>query len=226
MASGNFISSTGVNLNLYVTWSSTTNVNTNTSSVTAKVYMRSYSISGEALADSYITINGDKKSFAGKSLTKTSSSLTDTLLAEHTVSVKHGSDGKKSITIKANLEFNGTVGGKYLSDITASKTVDLDNIPRVSGLDVATSVNTGSSLTATITPASSTFTHQIAYIVDNKTVFTSSAIAAGTKTYAHTVEHSWLPKANSATMTVRLFTFSSSTQNDSTKIGTDRKSVV
>lgn len=225
MASGNFISSTGTNLNLYVTWSSTANVSTNKSSVTAKVYMRSYTISGSALADSYITINGNKKSFAGKSLAKTSSTLTDTLLAEHTVSVDHGSDGKKSITITANLEFNGTVSGKYLSDITASKTVALDTIPRASGLSVATSVNTGSNLTATISPASSAFTHKIAYIVGNTTMFTSAAIPAGTNTYTHKIEHSWLPKLNSANMVVRLFTFSSSTQNTSTQIGITDKSV-
>ena len=220
MASGNFISSTGTNLNLYVTWSSTTNVNTNTSSVTAKVYMRSYTISGSALTDSYITINGNKKSFAGKSLTKTSSTLTDTLLVEHTVPVEHNSDGKKSITIKANLEFNGTVSGKYLSDITASKTVDLDTIPRASGLSVATSISTGSSLTATITPANSTFTHKISYIIGNTTMFTSDTIAAGTKTYARTIEHSWLPKLNSTNMVVRLLTF-----NGSTQIGTTDKTV-
>ena len=220
MASGNFISSTGTNLNLYVTWSSTTNVSANTSSVTAKVYMRSYTISGSALADSYITINGNKKSFAGKSLSVSTSSLKDTLLVEHTVSVAHNSDGKKSITIKANLEFNGTVSGKYLSDITASKTVDLDTIPRASGLSVATSVNTGSSLTATITPANSTFTHKISYIIGNTTMFTSDTIAAGTKTYAKTIEHSWLPKLNSANMVVRLLTF-----NGSTQIGTTDKTV-
>jgi hypothetical protein len=220
MASGNFISSTGTNLNLYVTWSSTTNVSTNTSSVTAKVYMRSYTISGSALADSYISINGNKKSFAGKSLSKTSSSLTDTLLAEHTVSVAHNSDGKKSITIKANLEFNGTVSGKYLSDITASRTVDLDAIPRASGLSVATSVSTGSSLTATITPANSAFTHKISYIIGNTTMFTSDTIAAGTKTYTRTIEHSWLPKLNSTNMVVRLFTF-----NGSTQIGVTDKTV-
>ena len=212
MASGNFISSTGTNLNLYVTWSSTTNVETNKSNVTAKVYMRSSTISGSALSDSYITINGNKKSFAGKSLTKTSSAITDTLLVEHTVSIDHNSDGKKSITIKANLEFNGTVSGKYLSDVTASKTVDLDVIPRSSGLTVAASINTGSSLTATISPASSTFTHKVAYIIGGTTKFTSDTIAAGTKTYSYTIPHSWLPSSNETNMIVRLFTYSGTTQ--------------
>ena len=212
MASGNFISSTGTNLNLYVTWSSTANVNTNKSTVTANVYMRSYTISATALADSYITINGNKKSFAGISLNKTSSSLTDTLLTTHTVTVEHGSDGKKSITIKANLEFNGTVSGKYLSDVTASKTVNLDNIPRASGLTVASSINTGSSLTATISPANSTFTHKIEYYVGGVLKANSGTIAAGTNTYSRTIDHSWFPTVNSAPMIVRLLTYNSGTE--------------
>lgn len=212
MASGNFISSTGTNLNLYVTWSSTPNTNANTSSVTANVYMRSYTINATALADSYVTINGNKKSFAGISLKKTTSTLTDTLLTTHTVTVAHNSDGKKSITIKANLEFNGTVSGKYLSDVTASKTVDLDNIPRASGLTVASSINTGSSLTATITPANSTFTHKIEYYVGSSLKANSGSIAAGTNTYSRTIEHSWFPSDNSATLTVRLLTYNSGTE--------------
>ena len=212
MASGNFSSNTGTNLNLYITWSSTTNVSANTSSVTVNVYSRSYTINGNALADSYITVNGNTKSMAGISLSQSVSSLTNKLLTTYTVTVPHNSDGTKSITIKANVEFNGTVSGKYLSDITASQTVTLDTIPRASGLSVATSVNTGSSLTTTISPASSAFTHKVAYIIDGSTKFTSGTIAAGTNTYAYTIPHSWLPSTSSTTMIVRLFTYSGSTE--------------
>lgn len=210
MASGNFSSNTGTNLNLYITWSSTTNVSANTSSVTVNVYSRSYTINGNALADSYVTVNGNTKSLSGVSLSQSVTNLTNKLLATHTVTVPHNSDGTKSITIKANIEFNGTVSGKYLSDITASQTVTLDTIPRASGLSVATSVNTGSSLTATISPASSAFTHKVAYIIGGTTKFTSGTIAAGTNTYAYTIPHSWLPSTSSTTMTVRLFTYSGS----------------
>lgn len=212
MASGNFSSNTGTNLNLYIAWSSTTNVSANASSVTVNVYSRSYTINGNALADSYVTVNGNTKSLAGISLSQSVSNLTNKLLATHTVTVPHNSDGTKSITIKANIEFNGTVSGKYLSDITASQTVTLDTIPRASGLSVATSVNTGSSLTTTISPASSAFTHKVAYIIGGSTKFTSGTIAAGTNTYAYTIPHSWLPSTSSATMTVRLFTYSGSTE--------------
>ena len=209
MASGNFLSSTGTNLNLYITWSSTTNVSTNTSSVTVNVYSRSYTINGSALADSYITVNGNTKSLAGISLSQSVSNLTDKLLTTYTVSVPHNPDGTKSITIKANIEFNGTVSGKYLSDITASKTVDLDTIPRSSSLSVPASVNTGSNLTSTITPSSSSFAHKVAFIIDGSVKYTSGFISPGTSTFAYTIPHSWLPSATSKQMTVRLYTYTS-----------------
>lgn len=209
MASGNFSSNTGTNLNLYITWSSTTNVSANTSSVTVNVYSRSYTINGSALADSYVTVNGNTKSLSGISLSQSVSNLTDKLLTTYTVSVPHNPDGTKSITIKANIEFNGTVSGKYLSDITASKTVDLDTIPRSSSLSVPASVNTGSSLTSTITPSSSSFAHKIAFIIDGSAKYTSGFINPGTNTFAYTIPHSWLPSTTSVQMTVRLYTYTS-----------------
>lgn len=207
MASGNFISSTGTNLNLYVVWSSTTNVSANTSTVTADVYMRSYTISGKALADSYIAINGNKKSFAGISLSKTSNSLTDTKIASHTATISHNTDGKKSVTITANLEFNGTVSGKYLSDITASKTVALDTIPRSSTFSVPSSVNTGSALAVAITPSSSTFRHKFQFVVNGVTKHTSDYIAVGVKSYSYTIPHSWLPKTATQEITLNCYTY-------------------
>ena len=51
MASGNFISNSGVKANLYVVWSSTTDVAANTSSVTAVVYLRSYTMRFTALSN-------------------------------------------------------------------------------------------------------------------------------------------------------------------------------
>ena len=220
MASGNFISSTGTNLNLYVTWSSTTNVSANTSTVTANVYMRSYTISGKALTNSYITINGNKKSFANISLSKTSSSLTDTLLTTHTVTVAHNTDGKKSIAIEARLDFNGTVSGKYLDDVVASKTVDLDTIPRASSFTIPSSVNTGSDLTVSISPANSSFKHKVGFIIDGVTKYTSDYIAAGTTKFVYPIPHAWVPNHTSRTMTVRVVTYTSSesyvAQNEST----------
>lgn len=214
MASGSFSSNTGTNLNLYITWSSTTNVSANTSSVTVNVYSRSYTINGNALADSYVTVNGNTKSLSGISLSQSVSNLTNKLLTTYTVTVPHNADGTKSITIKANVEFNGTVSGVYLSDITASKTVALDTIPRSSSLSVPTSVNTGASLTSTITPSSSTFAHKIAFIIDGSFKYTSGFINPGTNTFAYTIPHSWLPSVTSVQMTVRLYTYTSTSATD------------
>lgn len=214
MASGNFSSNTGTNLNLYITWSSTTNVSANTSTVTVNVYSRSYTINGSALADSYVTVNGNTKSLAGISLSQSVTNLTNKLLTTYTVTVPHNSDGTKSITIKANIEFNGTVSGKYLSDITASQTVTLDTIPRSSSLSVPASVNTGSSLTSTITPSSSTFAHKIAFIIDGSFKYTSDFINPGTNTFSYPIPHSWLPSATSKQMTVRLYTYISTSADD------------
>lgn len=214
MASGNFSSNTGTNLNLYITWSSTTNVSANTSSVTVNVYSRSYTINGSALADSYVTVNGNTKSLAGVSLSQSVSNLTNKLLATYTVTVPHNSDGTKSITIKANIEFNGTVSGKYLSDITASQTVTLDTIPRSSSLSVPTSVNTGSNLTSTISPSSSSFAHKIAFIIDGSFKYTSDFINPGTNTFSYPIPHSWLPSATSKQMTVRLYTYTSTSADN------------
>ena len=125
MASGSFSSKSYNGFCLYVEWSSTENVSANTSNVTAKVYVKSYSLNASALSGSYITINGNKKSWTKTFSISDSSSIHTTLATTHTVTVPHNSDGTKSITIKANMEFNGTYSGTYISDLTASKTVTL-----------------------------------------------------------------------------------------------------
>ena len=74
------------------------------------------------------------------------------------------------------------------------------------------SVNTGSNLTATISLANSAFTHKLEYFIGGTSKGASGTIAAGTTSYAHTIQHAWVPNANSATMTVRLYTYSGSTE--------------
>lgn len=215
MASGNFSSRSVNGLSLYVAWSSTDNISANTSSVTAKVYVKSYGLRGSALSDSYITINGNKKNWAYSFNIDNTSVLQTTKVTEYTVTVPHNSDGTKSITIKANMEFNGTYGGTYVSDLTASKSVTLGTIPRSSALSIPSSVNTGSSLTSTITPSSSTFKHKIRFEIDGSSKYTSGWIAKGTTSFAYTIPHSWLPKTTSTKMKVFLYTYLDSANNDS-----------
>lgn len=210
MASGSFSSKSYNGFCLYVEWSSTENVSANTSTVTANVYVKSYSLYATARSGSYITINGNKKSWTKTFNISDSSSIHTTLATTHTVTVPHNSDGAKSITIKANMEFNGTYSGTYISDLTASKTVTLDTIPRSSSFSIPSSTNTGSSLTVTINPSSSSFRHKIRFEIDGASKYTSGFIAAGTKTFSYTIPHSWLPKVTSKKMTVYLYTYTAS----------------
>lgn len=210
MASGSFSSSSINGLSLYVEWSSAKNVSANTSSVTARLYVKSYGFRATALSGSYLTINGSKKSWTKTFSIADTSTLKTTQVTEYTVTVPHNSDGTKSITIKANMELNGTYGGTYISDLTVSKSVKLDTIPRSSSFSVPSSVNTGSKLAITITPSNSSFRHKIGLNIDGARKYTSDYIAAGTTSYSYTIPHSWLPKATSKTMTVYLYTYPSS----------------
>lgn len=206
MASGKFSASfANDKLGLVVEWSSSKNDTANTSSVTARLYVTSYSLRATALADSYLTINGDKKSWTKTFNIGSTSSKVTTYVTEHTVTVPHNSDGTKSITIKANFEFNGTYSGVYISDLTVSKEITLDTIPRSSSFSVPSSINTGSAFTIGITPSSSSFRHQFKFVIDSKS-YTSDYIAAGKTSYQYTIPHDWLPSATSKTMTVYCYT--------------------
>lgn len=207
MASGNFSSTSYNGFSLYVEWSSTSNINANSSNVTARVYVKSYGLRATALSDSYIIINGNKKNWTHTFNIANTSTLQTTHVTDYTVTVPHNSDGTKSITIKANMEFNGTYGGTYISDLTASKTVTLDTIPRSSSFSIPSSINTGSSLSIAITPSSSSFKHKVSFEIDGDTKSTSSFIAAGTTSYSYTIPHSWLPSSTSKTMKVYLYTY-------------------
>ena len=209
MASGNFSSTSYNGFSLYVEWSSTSNISTNSSNVTARVYVKSYGLRATALSDSYIIINGNKKNWTHTFNIANTSTLQTTHVTDYTVTVPHNSDGTKSITIKANMEFNGTYGGTYISDLTASKTVTLDTIPRASSFSVPSSINTGSSLSITIAPSSSLFKHKVAFEIDGETKNTSDFIATGTTSYSYTIPHSWLPSSTSKTMKVYLYTYTS-----------------
>lgn len=210
MASGNFSSSSINGLSLYVEWSSTSNVETNSSSVTATLYVKSYGLRASALSGSYLTVNGSQKDWTYTFNISDTSTLKTTKVATHTVNVDHDSYGGKSITIKANLKYNGYYGGTYISNLTASKTVDLDNIPRASALSVPSSVNVYSNINVTITPSNSSYRHQVKFVVDGVSKYTSGYIAAGTKSFSYLIPRSWISGTADQKMTVYLYTYTSS----------------
>lgn len=138
MASGSFNSSTGVNLNLYCEWSSSTNVAGNYSTVTMETYLRSYSLYVGARSDSYVKCNGENYTYTAPAISYGGSSLTNTvLLSSKTFTVYHNSDGNKSITLEAGWRFSGTYSGQSIGWMTCSQTVTLDSIPRAATINSA-----------------------------------------------------------------------------------------
>jgi hypothetical protein len=210
MASGNFSSSSINGLSLYVEWSSTENISANTSSVTATLYVKSYGFRATALSGSYLTINGNTRNWVKTFSISDTSILTTTHVSTHTVTVPHNADGTKSITIKANMKLNGTYGGTYISDLTASKSVTLTTIPRASSFSVPSSVNTGSSLKIAISPSSSSFRHKFQFEVDGSIKYTSNYVEAGITSYSYAIPHSWIPKTPSKDITVYCYTYPAS----------------
>ncbi len=139
MASGSFNSSTGVNLNLYCEWSSSTNTAGNYSDVTMKTYLNHYSLYVGSRSDSYVKCDGQNYTYTAPSISYGGSSKTNTvLLSSKTFRVYHNSDGKKSITLEAGWRFSGTYSNKSIGWITCSKSVILDDIPRAATIDSAT----------------------------------------------------------------------------------------
>lgn len=206
---GSYSTATGVDLNLVADYSYTQNTSANTSTVTVTLKLKHRSLRASSVSGSYLSVAGNKSNYS-KTISQSSDSLTETTLATKTVTVSHSSTGKGECAIKATFVFNGTYSGKYIGTLTINKTLTLKDIPRSSSLSVVTSMNTGTSLKATITPSDSSFKHKIRYIVDGTNKFTSDFIAAGTTSYSYTIPHSWSPDDSSKKMTVRLYTYNSS----------------
>ena len=155
MASGTITGSTGNQyIDAKIVWSSSANTSTNKSTVTAALYYKrnntGYTTYGTGTFS--VTINGTKTS-ATKTVTITESAWVK--VVEGTVTVSHGSDGSKSITISAS----GSISGTTLTSTSVSGTATLDTIPRATSIDslsCATKYFNGK-LTYKYTPQSSSF---------------------------------------------------------------------
>ena len=139
-------------------------------------------------------------------------------ICEGTTTIYHNSDGTKSISCSAVLDF---ASGTYSpGDFYPSGTLALSTIPRKSSMSVSVGTIGGTNPTFTISRKSNSFTDSIYYIdpadnqekvIVNKTSATSySSWAAPTSLYAS------FPNASSITLTYKIYTY-----NGSTLIGSD-----
>lgn len=212
MASGNFQSNTGVNCNIRVEWSSTTNVADNTSSVRVKVYLVHNSLYNVSKT---LTINCLGQSYSvATPVINTTASGNKTLLADKSFTVQHNSDGTKSGTISATINsFNVTYSGTYIGNLSTSGTATLDNIPRSTQPTLsASTVEMGKTITINCPRASGSFKHKLWYLMGN-TGWVVIAENVGTS-YTWTVPLSLanqIPSSTSGTVTIAVETFNGST---------------
>lgn len=132
---------------------------TNTSVVAwdLKLY-RPYNITSSAAKNFSVVINGSTVSSGtttiGGSGTKT--------IASGSKTISHNSDGSKTISFSFSLDFGITWSGVHIGTGTASGSLKLTDIPRASTFKASkTSANMGTTVTFTITRASTSFTHKL-----------------------------------------------------------------
>lgn len=210
MASGSFkkvINSLGYELR--VEWSSTPTVSSNSSTVkvTAKLYCP-YRINIGGRQENKVVINGKNYYYNSSGIEGTG---TFTLGSVTSSAITHNTDGSKSISISCSFALNASIDGSYVGTVTASDTVDLDDIPRASSVSVP-DTNIGSAAKIAISRASSSFTHTLTYsfsgltgTIATKTTNTSVSWTVPTSFYAK------IPNAKSGTCTITCETFNGST---------------
>ena len=197
-------------MTLQIDYSYSQNTTANTTTVTAKLQLVShYALYATALSGSYISIGGSRTDYS-TSISYGGSSTTTTVLATKTVTVSHNNDGTASCNLSGTFVMNGTYRGYSVGTMTVSSTITLPTIPRASGLTVSSSINTGSALSGTVSPSSTSFNHKVELKVGS-TVKQTITLATGTNTFSATIPHSWLPSSTSGTISVVLSTYSGST---------------
>lgn len=168
---------------LRISWSATQNIGNNTSTITAKMYLvqdPSWSLNIKTRSNS-CSIAGVSTSFTSPAISSGGGSTI--LLGTVSRTVNHAADGTRNVAISATFNIQATIAGTWYESITASATVTLDTIARVSSFTLsASSVVLGNSLTINITRQSSSFTHRIKYSWGQQ----SGTIASGV-----TTSHTW-----------------------------------
>ena len=197
-------------MTLQAEYSYTQNTAANTSSVTVTLKLVDhYALYATALTGSYISVGGSKTNYT-KSISYGGSTTTTTTLATKTATVTHNSDGTATCNISGAFVMNGTYRGSSVGTMTVSQTITLPKIARSSSFTVSSSVNTGSAISGTVTPSSTTFNHKIQLKIGT-TVKDTITMAVGTTAFSYTIPHSWFPSSTSGTVTAVLQTYNGTT---------------
>ncbi len=200
------------NYTLRIAWSATQNISANTSTITARLYLvqaANWSLSINTRSNT-CSIAGVATAFTSPKISNNGGSTT--LLGTVSRTVNHADNGTRNVAISATFNINATISGTKYNSITASATVTLDTIPRVSSFSLsASTVVLGNAITISIARQSSSFTHRIKYSWGQQ----GGTIATGVAT-----SHTWtvplslanyIPNGTSGTCFITVETMSGST---------------
>lgn len=175
-------------------------------------FVYSANVSSSASKSYSMTVNGT--TYSGTfTIGSSSTGVSKTLKTVTGISVSHNTDGSKSFSISFSVGVNLTLGGTYYGTVSNSGTVTATTIARATTATLSSSsVYLGSSVTVSLPRASSSFTHKIEQNVSGSyATLTSSAGTSYTLTAA-TSWGSYFPSATSKSVTIRVTTYSGSTQ--------------
>lgn len=189
---------------------------TNQSNVTVKMYAQSDSSSYGAYnldASNAVKMTVNGKQVVSKTMAMDFRNKATVQLASWTGAISHGSDGSKKLDCSGSFTISGS---SYLSGGNISCSIQLEPIPRATKPTLsASSVALGSAVTINISPAVSSWTHNIYYRIGTGSW---TRFATGVK-----ANYSWkvpLTIANSySTATKGTITIGLNTYNGSTQIG-------
>lgn len=202
----------------------------NTSSVRVRVQLvstgSSYNINSSATKNGSVTINGSTYKFTFSA--DLSGNQTKTI-DDRTVTVAHGSDGKKTCSFSFSTAINVTLSGTYYRTVSKSGSGTFNTIPRATVFDSITSASKyiDSVITYKYSPKSSAFYNKLVVKVGNSNLLTvnlgtkSASQQTGTlslSTSQLSTVYSKYPKAVSAILVFTVETYSDS--NYSSKVGT------
>lgn len=223
--SGSFSGSVlGGGYTLLVQWSAQQNIAKNQSTITAKAYLQigsGWRLSVYGRSGS-VTIGGTKLSFTSPTIDGTGTVLLGTV----TKTLTHNTDGTAACAMSAVWSVQATINDTWIESISASGgTVTLDPIPRastftLSAADVTLNGETVT-LTATVAPVSTSFSHRLTcdFLGQTSQVSFPAGQTKGSLTFPMTLLNR-MPNAVSGSATLTLTTYSGETA-----VGTVTKTV-
>ena len=200
-----------------IEWSSTSSIESNTSVVTARIYVRrTNGYTTGKLWNGYVNIGGNNHTYS-QIYTGTSTTVRQDWVLVQTFSdtISHNADGTKTINISGQVTGPSGTGLEGKSSWGDSN-VTLDTIPRASQPTLSSSsVTMGNSVTITTNRVSSSFTHTISYSFGNASGTIASNVADTTSWTPPITLANQIPNSTSGTCTITCTTY-----NGETLIGT------